>query len=648
MKKSKVTSLTTAALAVAILAGINFSDQVKADVKDEQLTTESNKFGIESAINEKNIQNQITDENDSKANSVEERANSNQTLQQNYDAKQKDADFALKQVDNKKEEVSNLKNQLSDLKNLDKNTIDLGDANKFKQAYVDYIVNGKLTQDDITYSDATRERNHFVPSNSDKDNQKVDLRNLTDDQVKELSLFSASILDKVRKQLGLEVQSDQVNPAVIEFGKRIAQKYTLDKANGTYHIGWHDATAINDVAKDMGLHSNEKDDRSTSQYYEDMTTYEDQTSPIISMNELKSLTYDSLLGMIIPDGNGVDDPSETEKIYEMDHTAGLLGLRNFKLSDADYNELKETFEANPNFGEISNGDLTFHNLDEVEEWKRKTSTTDYQLTNDDIKPMEYVSAVTTYYPDGTLQIHFYNVAPQKVSDKEKFGDTDPISSYDQQITDFSQKLKTAAAELDQLIQVYDQKKAISDEAYDEWQKALQNISDIQKINDIYDQVIIDNSNANIAGLNQADKENKSEPHTKEVTVILTHNAFIYDHNGQLIKKGLKVSYLKQGQAIKATDIVKINGKKYYQIGEDKFVKVTNTKIKTHVVKLTGIIKGKKSTKVKTYSRNGKATGHYVCGKRKYKFNEQSLVNGKVFYKVAGKNIWVQASKVRVL
>ncbi|AZA21938.1 SLAP domain-containing protein [Lactobacillus helveticus] len=121
-------------------------------------------------------------------------------------------------------------------------------------------------------------------------------------------------------------------------------------------------------------------------------------------------------------------------------------------------------------------------------------------------------------------------------------------------------------------------------------------------------------------------------------VRLTHNAFVYNKHGKVVKSGLRIKVLKRGKLLKAlknAKIVKINGKRYYQIGKNQFVKVANFEITTHVVHLRARIKGNKKTRA--YDRSGKFNKHYVRPSFTYTFNEKAKINGKTYYKIAGTN-----------
>lgn len=129
-------------------------------------------------------------------------------------------------------------------------------------------------------------------------------------------------------------------------------------------------------------------------------------------------------------------------------------------------------------------------------------------------------------------------------------------------------------------------------------------------------------------------------------IRLTHNAFIYDKHGKVVKSGLRIKWIKRGKLLKVlknAKIVKINGKRYYQIGRNKFVKVANFKLITHAVHFKARIKGNK--KIRMYSRNGKLNKHYARPYHTYTFNEKAKINGKTYYKIAGTNDWIPAKKL---
>ena len=126
-------------------------------------------------------------------------------------------------------------------------------------------------------------------------------------------------------------------------------------------------------------------------------------------------------------------------------------------------------------------------------------------------------------------------------------------------------------------------------------------------------------------------------------VRLTHNAFVYNRQGKLVRKGLHIKLIKRGKSIKNAKIVTIKGKKYYQIGKNEFIKVANTKLSTHKIHVKAKIKDNK--RIKMYNRSGKFNKHYASPSHTYTFNERAKINGKTYYKIANTNNWIPAKKL---
>ena len=66
------------------------------------------------------------------------------------------------------------------------------------------------------------------------------------------------------------------------------------------------------------------------------------------------------------------------------------------------------------------------------------------------------------------------------------------------------------------------------------------------------------------------------------TIELTHNAYVYDINGNIVTENGKKLVLKNDQFVKVRysgRLITINGKKFYQIGHNKFIKAVNTELK---------------------------------------------------------------------
>ena len=247
-------------------------------------------------------------------------------------------------------------------------------------------------------------------------------------------------------------------------------------------------------------------------------------------------------------------------------------------------------------------------------------------------------------------------AKQAVTDAQTAYDT-AKKNYDDANEVLNGDLKTNKDKADAKVvaaqKAYDEAVAKLQAAKDALAKAQQKLQDI--LDAEYAQSII------TSGPTETKKTDKQEPvKTPEATpetkaddisttpkkIRLTHNAFVYNKRGKLIRKGLHIKWIKRDKLVKVlknAKIVKINGKKYYQIGRNKFVKVANFEITTHAVHFKARLKGNK--KVRAYNRSGKFNKHYARPNHTYTFNEKAKINGKTYYKIAGTNNWIPAKKL---
>ena len=232
--------------------------------------------------------------------------------------------------------------------------------------------------------------------------------------------------------------------------------------------------------------------------------------------------------------------------------------------------------------------------------------------------------------------------------KKNYDDANKVLNGDLKTNKDKADAKVVAAQ-----KAYDEAVAKLQAAKDAFAKAQQKLQDI--LDAEYAQSII------TSGPTETKKTDKQEPvKTPEATpetkaddisttpkkIRLTHNAFVYNKRGKLIRKGLHIKWIKRDKLVKVlknAKIVKINGKRYYQIGRNKFVKVANFEITTHAVHFKARLKGNK--KVRAYNRSGKFNKHYARPNHTYTFNEKAKINGKTYYKIAGTNNWIPAKKL---
>lgn len=394
-----------------------------------------------------------------------------QTAQKDYDSKKSISDKANTAVKAKQEEIDKVKSKLNSLKELSQNTINIGDKDAFLQAFVDYGVDNKLSDKDIANINRVRSLNRFIHSESDK-HEKVDLNNLTDQQLQEISLFTSDILSKVRNQLGLNVADDQVTDGSIDIAKKIAQRYQDDFKAGKWQGDWHDSYGINDVANKNGLRPNKASDGtldSVDQPLEDMSSayYRDT---VITMDKLKGDIYDSLLNMILSAGNGITHPGGTPT-YEMRHSAGLLG---FTIPSVEsINNEKETYEffLNTTKNEkptYPGGQLIYYEdgnkytkdeyIDFLNSKIRKLDTKLQQVENktyrpqkDDIENIQYVAVIPTYFNGADLftEFHFINISSDQIL-KNKDSYEKSIPSYKDQIVTATNQITSLSNNLEKL------------------------------------------------------------------------------------------------------------------------------------------------------------------------------------------------------
>lgn len=243
-------------------------------------------------------------------------------------------------------------------------------------------------------------------------------------------------------------------------------------------------------------------------------------------------------------------------------------------------------------------------------------------------------------------------AKQAVTDAQTAYDT-AKKNYDDANEVLNGDLKTNKDKADAKVvaaqKAYDEAVAKLQAAKDALAKAQQKLQDI--LDAEYAQSII------TSGPTETKKTDKQEPvktpeaktddiSTTPKKIRLTHNAFVYNKHGKLIRKGLHIKWIKRDKLVKVlknAKIVKINGKRYYQIGRNKFVKVANFEITTHAVHFKARLKGNK--KVRAYNRSGKFNKHYARPNHTYTFNEKAKINGKTYYKIAGTNNWIPAKKL---
>lgn len=133
-------------------------------------------------------------------------------------------------------------------------------------------------------------------------------------------------------------------------------------------------------------------------------------------------------------------------------------------------------------------------------------------------------------------------------------------------------------------------------------------------------------------------------------LMVSRNSFVYDKNDKLVKNkyGMikTISKFKNVVALDHGKAVTINGKKYYRIGKNQYIKISNTSArpKATSISASGKIKGKRVT---LYTADGKALRKINLKGKTLKFDQKKFINGRKYYRatIDGKKVWIRAIKV---
>lgn len=241
------------------------------------------------------------------------------TRQTNIDNAQKAVDTAKSNVDFSTKQAQEMEDQLNKYQGIkdaaqkevddlnDKlanvNTITINDVKAYKKAFNDWYTGskrgGNWTEEDKNFLNDFMSSNTYKGNAADKDIV-VDINHLTADQIKELSLFSADLLNQVRNQLGF--------PKVIvtEGSLKLAKDVTDNYVSDNWDKYDHDVEGISRAAKENGLLTG-------GNFYED-AIFSSAFSEKSTMDDLKNILFTGIVSMI----GGYGD--------EMLHAAGLLGV----------------------------------------------------------------------------------------------------------------------------------------------------------------------------------------------------------------------------------------------------------------------------------------------------------------------------------
>ena len=186
-------------------------------------------------------------------------------------------------------------------------TYSIQNANTF-QNWANVMTNSQLAESAKGWTD-----------NIEKDvDETVDLKNITDAQVNELSIFTAELLNKIANQLGISdiVSKEVATVGASEIAGEVARMAAQDDITSGHYI-----YALHQAYYDHGLSTtqpsdSEKQAADVNEYGESLSTYFSTNLPSqMSMAEVKEQLVQGIAGMIFADMNS-----------NMGHTISMCGL----------------------------------------------------------------------------------------------------------------------------------------------------------------------------------------------------------------------------------------------------------------------------------------------------------------------------------
>ncbi|SUN61714.1 adhesion protein [Streptococcus dysgalactiae subsp. equisimilis] len=206
--------------------------------------------------------------------------------------------------------------------------------------------------------------NNFTFVKNPGDERTVDIDNLTDDQLTDLSNYAASLINQVRDQarkagVNLTVGNTFVTKGAVQFAKDVAQNYRKDNWNAFEKS--HDVNAIDNAARANGLKAdgqNAYEDAGVGQ----LSSYKTHT---FTMTELKKHIYDAIEHMISKDSKS--NWKHTESLVGTGLSGEYLGISISRVGDVvtvhvlqvpksriqDANKFDTTKLLNPYQGEVN-------------------------------------------------------------------------------------------------------------------------------------------------------------------------------------------------------------------------------------------------------------------------------------------------------
>lgn len=212
-------------------------DQIKHQVATDQSQVNTDKQNISST------QSSITTDKSNVAKDQQAINNVGQKAQQDQNKlnnDQSELNNANKEVQQTQSVINNDQSKVNKINDILNDTADIKVPDKFKDG-------SKVSDDDIPgfYTWA----NSQMPRHTSDDNEKIDPRNLTPDQLKEINIFVVNVINEVAKQVG--GGNHILNQNMIDMAQEIIS--LINKTHFDQEDNGHDDYAINQAAKDHGL-----------------------------------------------------------------------------------------------------------------------------------------------------------------------------------------------------------------------------------------------------------------------------------------------------------------------------------------------------------------------------------------------------------
>lgn len=229
-------------------------------------------------------------------------------------------DTAQQAVKNAQDKLSSSQEALKKLEDTNISQTVKINKDQWYQAYNDWYTTGGYKGGTITDTDVQnlvrmRYSDNKYQNNEQDANEMIDPNNLTENQLKEINIFGANILNQIREQLDLAPV--KVTQGSINFVKSIADNYkndNWDSSHGHYDKG------IGKAAKQYGLLAGNYYECLGGNYY------------INTMDNLKAMVYNDILGMTLGSitqngtgGGNLDGHGGSKIGIEFAHANGLLG-----------------------------------------------------------------------------------------------------------------------------------------------------------------------------------------------------------------------------------------------------------------------------------------------------------------------------------